>query len=97
MGSEEALEDSLVAFYQTHNPAKVCTRCPRRWPAPFPTHTPARLLAKHRLGLIEKLAANLDGEVLKLLQEEWVLLTEKWGTGIVREIQLAMLLEENQT
>jgi hypothetical protein len=43
VGSEEALEDSLVAFYQTHNPAKVCTRCPRRWPAPFPTHTPARL------------------------------------------------------
>jgi hypothetical protein len=50
----------------------------------FQTHTPSRLLAKTGVGLIEKLARDLDGETLQLMQEEWILLTDRWGTERVK-------------
>jgi len=60
-------------------------------------HTPARIVAKHAVGLAERLAADLDGEMLILMGDEWRQLRKTWGTSKIREVQTAMLLEESMT
>mmetsp|Transcript_30074 Transcript_30074/g.61939 ORF Transcript_30074/g.61939 Transcript_30074/m.61939 type:complete len:396 (-) Transcript_30074:63-1250(-) len=60
-------------------------------------HTPSHIVAKHAVGLAERLASDLDGEMLKLMQDEWNQLTRTWGTSKIREIQTVMLLEESMT
>jgi len=60
-------------------------------------HTPARIIAKHAVGLAERLASDLDGEMAILMQDKWGCITRTWGTTAVHEVQTAMLLEESMT